>query len=615
MNVKLESGQRLHLILESMDRLGDSIAHYEGNPVFVFGGIPGEEVIVEVVKHRRQYIAAQVVEVLASSPYRVVTPCSYVGDCTGCQWQHISYEHQLYLKKEAVINALDAVNIPHKINVFQTIPSSDQFGYRNHARFTVGKEGRLGFVHRERRRFVDVQQCLLMDPWINRTLDTLQGLVGETTQLSMRYGRGTEDWLIQPTLKSADIPIETGQKYYREDLMGTSFRVAASSFFQTNTKQAEALIRLVIDNLSLTGREVLVDLYAGVGTFAAVLAPYVSKVIVVEESASATGDAKQNLSLFDNIEIWTGKTEDVLGGLKIDVDVAIIDPPRVGCHPRTLDSLMALSPSKLIYISCDPVSLARDLKQLSEGPYKVEFVQPVDMFPQTYHVECIALLTLKSQSKSYKQSDFVEGEITLASSSIRRIEILDRAQIAVRVISPPDIEPVIEGPPEIQVAEKALAKARSVAKITDSIFVIGADTLVVDGDIVIGKPGDRSEAISILKMLKGRSHRVLTGVAILDRRSGLEETIVQETFVNMRSYTENEMDLYIALGACYDKAGSYGIQDAEFNPVDSIKGCYLNVVGFPLCSAISLMRKFGLMIESIVLSEDCRYCRLYKESQ
>ena len=617
MTTLLERGQRLRLVLESMGRLGDAVAHHEGSPVFVFGGIPGEEVVVEVVRHRKQYIAAQVVEVVTPSPYRVATPCPYVGDCTGCQWQHISYDHQLHLKREAVLDALHTVGGLSQVDVLPVLPSEQQFGYRNHARFTVGPEGRLGFVHRERRRFVDIQRCLLMDPWINETLDALQGRCDETTQLSMRYGSGTGEWLIQPTLKSTGIPLETGQKHYRENLLDTPFRIAAASFFQTNTRQAERLVGLMLNALSLSGREVVVDSYAGVGTFAALLAPHTAKVIAIEESASAIQDAEQNLAAFSNVEIRPGKTEDVLDGLDMPVDAAIVDPPRVGCHPRTLESLMRLAPPRLVYVSCDPVSLARDLRILSDGPYRVESVQPVDMFPQTHHIECLTTLTLKSpvSPAAAAVEGPATGDIILASASPRRLQILERAGISVTVRPSPDQETLQPGEPEAQVEAAALAKARSVATQTQSGLVLGADTVVVDGDTVLGKPRDPDHALLMLRHLRGRQHRVLTAVAVVDAASGRTHTAVRESRVTMRSYTNEEMEAFVASEAAQDKAGAYAIQDPDFHPVATLDGYYLNVVGLPLCSTLSLFREAGAALDRVAAPKECADCPLWELAQ
>ena len=393
-------GARLHLTLEGMGELGECIAHHDGHPALVFGGIPGERVVAEVVRLRRRHLAARVVEVLEPSPHRVSPPCPYFWPCTGCQWQHISYPHQLTLKQEVVQRELGQIPELEGVPVLATLPSPQAHGYRNHARFTVGPQDSLGFVNRTTREFVPVEECLLMHPWINQALGILQGHCGETSQLSIRYGTNTGKWLIQPPLVDANITLASGQKHYEEALLGRNFRVASPSFFQVNTPQAEAMVKLVHQGLNLIGDEVLVDAYAGVGTFAALLAPSVHRVIAIEESTAAVQDAQINLAGLPNLELRRGRVEDVLVSLTPAPDAVILDPPRAGCHPRVLETLNRLAPRRVAYISCEPAALARDLQRLVQGPFRVDEVQPIDLFPQTHHIECIALLSKHEEGAS-----------------------------------------------------------------------------------------------------------------------------------------------------------------------------------------------------------------------
>ena len=175
--------------------------------------------------------------------------------------------------------------------------------------------------------------------------------------------------------------------------MGHPFRIGSPSFFQTNTAQTERLVELVRSHLHLSGQELLVDAYAGVGTFAVLMAPSVCKVIAIEESTAAVRDAAINTLGIENLEYIEGKTEEVLGALDSAPDALVLDPPRVGCHPDTLRAVLRRPPGRVVYVSCDPETLARDLAILVEGGYAVDTVEPVDMFPQTYHVECVAALT------------------------------------------------------------------------------------------------------------------------------------------------------------------------------------------------------------------------------
>ena len=185
-------------------------------------------------------------------------------------------------------------------------------------------------------------------------------------------------------------------------MMGRDLRVASPSFFQVNTAQAENLVRLTRDGLELSESDVLVDAYAGVGVFAILLSPFVARAIAIEESASAIQDGKLNAEGLSNVEFVQLKTEEALADL-VEIcdldrtpDAVILDPPRTGCHPRAIESLLKLRPEKVAYISCDPPSLARDLDILARGGYEVSQVQPVDMFPQTYHVESVTILRSKA---------------------------------------------------------------------------------------------------------------------------------------------------------------------------------------------------------------------------
>ena len=387
-------GQRIRLTLEEMGELGECAAHADGARFFVFGGIPGEVVEAEVVRARRRYVAARVVEVHEASPHRVSAPCPYFWPCTGCQWQHIAYEHQLTLKRETVRDALAAVPGRADIAVLPGRPSQQQDGYRNHARFTVGPGGTLGYVNRTSREFVAVGACQLMDPRINDALASLSGRCQETSQLSIRYGVNTGEWLIQPRLLGMGIPIDTGQTHYHEAIDGRRYRIASPSFFQVNTPQAQAMAECIRGMLGLEGSEVLVDAYAGVGTFAGLLASQVGRVIAIEESAAALRDARDNLADLPNVELRQGRVEAALSSLEPRPDVVLVDPPRVGCHPRALDALCELAPRRVVYVSCEPKALARDLAQLVAGPFRVEQVQPIDLFPQTHHIECIATLAI-----------------------------------------------------------------------------------------------------------------------------------------------------------------------------------------------------------------------------
>ena len=583
---KLQRGDIVALDLHSWGRLGEAMATHHGGDVFVFGGIPGERVQAEIVAIRRKYVAAQVTRVLTPSPQRVDPPCEYFGQCTGCQWQHLRYDAQLDAKRAIVIDALERIGGFINPTVQPTLPSPLPFHYRNHARFNIWREsGTLGFTHRERRRFVRIDRCLLMHEGINNLLAQLQDRCGETSQLAIRSSPETGDYLVQPALKNPAVPIPTGQKHYREMLSGTEFRVASPSFFQVNVRQAAKLAELVKEGLCLTGTETVLDAYAGVGSFSVLLAPSAGRVIAVEESVAAVADARCNAADFPNVELVIGKVEEVLPSLDVKPDAVILDPSRSGCQPAVLDALLALAPDRIAYVSCNPETLARDLRTLCRR-YRVESLQPVDMFPQTYHVECVATLSLKS----------VGAEIVLASASPRRRELLSGMGIDFRVAPsniPEDPEP--EETPDQMVRrlsrEKALAVARS--ENARSGYFIAADSTVVLNGQSIAKPADAADARAMLTRLRGTAHQVITGLSIYDAATGRCITDATAADVLMRDFSDAEMEQSIASGTPMDKAGAYAIQDDEFRPASLQHGCYSNVMGLPACQVAEILAELG----------------------
>ena len=398
-HVDLNPGDQFQTTLNGINDSGETLSEIRGAPVEVTGGLPGEKVVVEVQKRFPERIVAKVVEVLEQAEERVVPECEYFLTCSGCQWQHASYDYQLQLKQARVQREIDKYQSLSQVVVAATIGSESQLGYRNHGRFTVGKKddgGKIGYINAVTRRFVKIDRCLLMNEQINKVLDLAQDNVAGQTQVSIRAGSNTDSMLIQPRMNLSHIGLVTGEQHYEEEVRGFRFRVAASSFFQVNTSQLSRAIDEVRDLLELDGTEVVVDAYCGVGVFTVLLAPYVRKIVGIEESASAIEDAGLNSKDILNIEFVEGKTEHILNTLNQHIDVLLLDPPRVGCHPDVLDSVIKLKPEKVLMISCEPEAMARDLNLLcSTGIYSLETIRPVDMFPQTRHVETISMLRLQ----------------------------------------------------------------------------------------------------------------------------------------------------------------------------------------------------------------------------
>lgn len=377
------------------------------------GGLPGETVDVEVRwglprpgrKRAKRVPPPQVylVGVVTPAPDRVKPGCIVFGKCGGCQLQHLDYAAQLIWKRDRVVAELRDAGFSAPL-VESAIGCESPWGYRNHMRFSVNWAGRPGLTARGSHRVLPLQACPLAHPRINDALAMLAEDQLARPQVAIRYGVATGQMLIQPPptdealvrLHAAGLDVRS--ETIEEDMGGARFRIRPSSFFQTNTTQANRMAELVLERLP-TGPDVtLVDAYCGVGAFARLLADRAGTVLAIEESASAIRDARWNLRERSNVEIIQAKVEDVLPRMTRQLDGLVIDPPRAGCQRIVLDALIARRVPRVVYVSCNPDTLARDLALLClhSDAYSLVSVQPLDMFPQTAHIENIALLEARS---------------------------------------------------------------------------------------------------------------------------------------------------------------------------------------------------------------------------
>lgn len=372
---------------------GSGMGHLEdGRVVFVDFSAPGELVEAAIERVYPDYVEAVTVRVVEPSADRVEPRCPHYGQCGGCQLQHLRYEAQLAAKEAAVREQLERIGKLDSSVVRPIVPAREPWGYRNHVRFSTGRRyGDVGFITRRGRRLLKVDACPIAHPFVNEILPALQGKGAGLHQIQVRLDPTTGEYLVFPHIDG--VPFETGQPWYTERLAGFSFRVSASSFFQVNHDQAEELVRLIGEALPERGR-LLVDAYAGVGTFAVIFARRFERVVAIEESPSAVRDAHVNLVQAPNVEMREGKVEELLPLLYPTPDVVLLDPPRAGCMPDALEAMLRLRPSRIIYVSCNPTTLARDLRTLVGGGYRLLEVTPLDMFPQTAHIECVAKLEL-----------------------------------------------------------------------------------------------------------------------------------------------------------------------------------------------------------------------------
>lgn len=395
---KLTNPEYAELILRDPTSDGFNIATFEDKDIKVLGGIEGEVVTAKIFRFsrkRKSHTQAIVNSVIRSSDQRVIPKCKYFLECTGCQYQHLRYSQQLEIKTQRVRSELNSYQSLSNIKVNDSIPADRPFEYRNHVRFTIRKNGTLGFINRVTRQFIKIDNCLIMHQKINSIIKKIQCKVAETTQMSVRYGVNTDEYLIQPTLQNPEIDLHTGQLHYTDKLNAIPFRVSSPSFFQVNTRQAEHLIKLLEERLELKTSDILLDTYSGVGTFGITFAKKVAKVIAIEYSKAAISDSQFNSKGVNNIKFITDFAQNGLEKLEGKIDVAILDPSRSGCDLETIKSVISKGPRKIAYVSCDPETLARDLDIMVNLDYQIISVQPIDMFPQTSHIESITILEPK----------------------------------------------------------------------------------------------------------------------------------------------------------------------------------------------------------------------------
>ena len=281
----------------------------------------------------------------------------------------------------------------------ETISSNKKIYYRNHGRFTVRKKElreEIGFVNFLERKWVKIDHCRIMNETINEKIKILSGNLSDKTQVSIRASDETSSYLIQP--KFIDVDFETGQKYYTEKIFDNEYQVASPSFFQVNISQVENIFSELLDQNIFSKQHTVLDAYCGVGTFTCLIAPYVKKIVGIEESFSAVQDAKENSKKFSNIEYLLGKTEDILESYTENIDVLILDPPRIGCDEKVIKIIKDIKPKKIILISCSPENFAIDISRLiDDNIFNLSRVIPFDMFPQTRHVEVIGILDLVNE--------------------------------------------------------------------------------------------------------------------------------------------------------------------------------------------------------------------------
>jgi len=396
---------------------GTVVAHREGRPVLVAYAIPGELVEVEPGGRRGGLELARTVRVLEPSPDRVPPRCPHFGECGGCQWQHALYRRQLELKRQVVDDAWRGVGLRLPADT-PVLGMADPWRYRIRGEFEASHRGgrlELGF-HRPRSHAVlPVRTCPIHDQRIERALPAFRQAAEELGLRDLQSLRLTVEptgrgllWCAQRRGAPPGADPALGERVAEllpdlvllDDSMslevfGLTFRVRSDTFVQTNYRQMLVLYRVVADMLRPEPTEALLDLYAGIGTIGLVMADRVGSVTAVEENPVAARLSVLNARIngVDNFKALPGRTEEVLRRLRTDRhQAAVLDPPRAGCDPATVAELLRLAPGRLVYVSCEPSTQARDLALFVRGGYRVRRAAIVDMFPHTYHVESVVLL-------------------------------------------------------------------------------------------------------------------------------------------------------------------------------------------------------------------------------
>ncbi|MFH1077372.1 MAG: 23S rRNA (uracil(1939)-C(5))-methyltransferase RlmD [Pseudomonadota bacterium] len=440
---------------------GEGVGRLDGYAVFVRGAIAGDRVLAQIVKRKKSFSNARLIEILRPSSKRILPQCKHIDLCGGCPWHCCDYETQLEYKRGHVIDSIERIGKIKDVIVHPTIPSPRQFAYRNKMEFSFAdrrwlphaemlnqglkSDFALGFhVRGAYYKVVQIEECLLQADIGNQILQKVSRYAEESgfppygirthtgyfRFLTLRHSFFHDQWMINivtskkepealsplvdsittnfnniasivntinPRKGSTAIGEEEvllyGEPLIEEVLMGYRFTVSPSSFFQTNTACAEKLYGTVVKYASLTGSETVLDLYSGTGTIPIIMSNSCRKVIGVEIEQSAVRDAESNCKRNNvtNCAFLCGDIRYISSLLQEEADVVVIDPPRAGMHPDVIKQLLVVLPKRIIYVSCNPTTMARDIEMMVDA-YRLEEVQPVDMFPHTFHIESVARL-------------------------------------------------------------------------------------------------------------------------------------------------------------------------------------------------------------------------------
>lgn len=433
---------------------GHGVVKIDRFPIFIPQALINEQIEYKIIKVKKNFAIGKLLNINTRSENRVAPPCIYYERCGGCQLQHLSYEAQLEMKKEQVINLFQRKAHFDNSKINDTVGMTDPWRYRNKSQIPVGKNEQneviMGFYRQRSHDIIDMESCLIQDSQHQEVMNEVKSILkdlnvsiyqeqlkkGLMRHLVVRTGYHTDEMMIIfvtngkkwsqknavvekildafPNVTSIKQNINDshsnvimgrqsitlyGKDTIIDQLTDSTFKISDQSFYQINSEQTEKLYNKAIEYAQLTGNEVVLDTYCGIGTIGLYMAPHAKHVYGVEVIPSAIEDAQQNATInqCNNTTFVCGKAEEVILQWKaqgIKPDVVMVDPPRKGCDETFIQTLLTLEPKRIVYISCNPATQQRDALLLAEK-YQLEEVTPVDMFPQTTHVETVALFNLK----------------------------------------------------------------------------------------------------------------------------------------------------------------------------------------------------------------------------
>ncbi|MCP1565204.1 23S rRNA (uracil(1939)-C(5))-methyltransferase RlmD [Bacillus velezensis] len=455
MKPPIEKNEYYDVTFEDLTHEGAGVAKVQGFPIFVPNALPEEKAQIKVTRVKKGFAFGRLIELKEESPHRTDAPCPIYKQCGGCQLQHMTYEGQLLFKQKQVKDVLERIGKLDlsKVIVHPTLGMEDPWNYRNKAQVPVGeREGGLvaGFYQQRSHDIIDMSACLIQQSKNDEAVQAVKDICtsygvkayneerhkGWLRHIMVRYGVVTGEMMIVFITRTSDFPHKAkiieditaqfphvksivqninpnktnvifgnetnviwGEEYIYDLIGDVKFAISARSFYQVNPEQTKVLYDKALEYAELQGEENVIDAYCGIGTISLFLAKQAKKVYGVEIVPEAIEDAKRNAELngITNAEFAVGKAETVIPKWYeegITADTLVVDPPRKGCDEALLRTIIDMKPKRVVYVSCNPGTLARDLRVLEDGGYQTLEVQPVDMFPHTNHVECVAVLEL-----------------------------------------------------------------------------------------------------------------------------------------------------------------------------------------------------------------------------